>query len=163
MSPKKKNSADNADIEKFARELQDQIMEQIRKRYSETVIDHWQNPRNFKKIETPDGCASVKGSCGDTMEMFIKMGREKITSCGFQTDGCATTIVCGSVATELALNKSFTEALARVSADEILKILGGLPPADIHCAELAAETLRRALADCLYHKQFPWKKHYRRS
>jgi nitrogen fixation NifU-like protein len=159
MSQKNKNRPNTEDIEKFARELQDQIMKQIRKRYSETVIDHWQNPRNFKKIEEPDGYASVKGSCGDTMEMFIKMGREKITSCGFQTDGCATTIVCGSVATELA----FTEALARVSADEILKILGGLPPADIHCAELAAETLRRALADCLYHKQFPWKKHYRRS
>ena len=163
MSPKKKNSADNADIEKFARELQDQIMEQIRKKYSETVIDHWQNPRNFRKIETPDGYASVKGSCGDTMEMFIKMNREKISECGFQTDGCGTTIVCGSVATELALNRSFTEALARVSTDEILKILGGLPPADIHCAELAAETLRRALADHLYQKQSPWKKHYRKS
>jgi nitrogen fixation NifU-like protein len=163
MSPKKKKSVDNADIEKFARELQEQIMEQIKKRYSETAIDHWQNPRNFKKIENPDGYASVKGSCGDTMEMFIKMDREKITECGFQTDGCGTTIVCGSVATELALNKSFTEALAKVGADEILRRLEGLPPADVHCAELAAETLRRALADYLYQKQSPWKKHYRRS
>ncbi len=163
MSQKNKNRPNTEDMDKFAQELQEQIMEQIRKRYSETVINHWQNPRNFKKIKSPDGYASVKGSCGDTMEMFIKMDREKISECGFQTDGCGTTIVCGSVVTELALNKSFTEALARVSADEILKILGGLPPADIHCAELAAETLRRALADYLYQKQSPWKKHYRRS
>jgi nitrogen fixation NifU-like protein len=63
----------NDDLEKFARQLQDQIMEKIRKQYSETVIDHWQNPRNFRKIDNPDGYAKVKGSCGDSMEMFIRM------------------------------------------------------------------------------------------
>lgn len=145
--------AKDEDIEKFARELQEQILEQIRRRYSETVIDHWQNPRNFRKIENPDGYAKVKGSCGDTMEMFIKMKDEKISECAFQTDGCGTTIVCGSVASELAHKKSFTQALALISADEILKQLGGLPESDVHCAQLAAETLRRALADYLYQKK----------
>lgn len=151
------------DLEKFARQLQDQIMEQIRKQYPETVIQHWQNPRNFRKIENPDGYARVKGSCGDTMEMFIKIKNGKISECGFQTDGCATTIVCGSAATELALNKSFTQALGQISANQILKILGGLPESDVHCAQLAAETLRRALADYLCQKKAPWKKHYRRN
>jgi nitrogen fixation NifU-like protein len=163
MSQKKNNSASINDTDKFARELQEQIMGQIKKRYSETVIDHWQNPRNFKKIEAPDGYASVKGSCGDTMEMFIKMDRDKITECGFQTNGCGTTIVCGSVATTLAQDKIFIEALAGVSADVILKRLGGLPVSDVHCAELAAETLRRALADHLYQKKAPWKKSDKRS
>jgi len=151
------------DIEKFAKQLQEQILEQARKRYSETVIDHWQHPRNFRKIENPDGYAKVKGSCGDTMEIFIRMKDEKISECTFQTDGCGTSIVCGSTATELALNKSFTQALAVVSADELLRQLGGLPEADVHCAQLASETLRRALADCLYHKKSPWKKHYRKN
>jgi nitrogen fixation NifU-like protein len=160
---KKKTKPEDKEIEKFARELQEQIMEQIRKQYSEVVIDHWQNPRNFKKVENPDGYAKVKGPCGDTMEMFIKMKAEYIAECGFQTDGCAMTIVCGSIATELALNKSFTQALAVVSADQILKKLGGLPESDIHCAQLASETLRRALADLLNHKRSPWKKHYRRT
>lgn len=163
MSKKKKNSAYTDDIDKYARELQEQIMQQIRKRYSETVIDHWQNPRNFKKIESPDGYASVKGSCGDTMEMFIKVKNDRISECGFQTDGCGTTIVCGSVATTLAQNKTFIEALAGVGADVILKQVGGLPAPDVHCAELAAEALRRALAEYLYQKQSPWKKHYRKS
>ena len=163
MSQKKKNSIDNEEVDKFAQELQEQIMQQIRKRYSETVIDHWQNPRNFKKIESPDGYASVKGSCGDTMEMFIKIKNDRISECGFQTDGCGTSIVCGSVATTLAQDKTFIEALAGVSADDILKILGGLPAPDVHCAELAAEALRRALAEYLYQKQSPWKKHYRKS
>jgi nitrogen fixation NifU-like protein len=149
-------------VEKLARELQAQIMEQIRKQYSETAIDHWQNPRNFKKIENPDGYAKVTGPCRDTMEMFLKMKDEKIIECGFQTDGCGTTIVCGSVATELAINKSFTEALGSVSAAEILRILGGLPESDVHCAQLAAETLRRAMAEYLYQKSAPWKKNYRK-
>lgn len=63
------------DPEKFDRELQYQIMEQIRKQYSETVIDDWQNPKNLRKIENPDRYAKVKGSCSDTMELlkFIKM------------------------------------------------------------------------------------------
>jgi nitrogen fixation NifU-like protein len=154
--------AKDKDVDEFARELQKQIMDQIRKQYSETVINHWQNPRNFRKIENPDGYAKVKGPCGDTMEMYLKTDKKNISECGFQTDGCGTTIVCGSVVTELALNKSIIQALGSVSADEILKILGGLPPADIHCAQLAAETLRRAVADCLYQKKAPWKKHYRK-
>jgi nitrogen fixation NifU-like protein len=155
--------AKEKDSDKFSQELQKQIMEQIKKRYSETVIDHWQNPRNFRKFENPDGYAKVKGPCGDTMEMFLKIDKENISECGFQTDGCGTTIVCGSAATELALNKSFIQALGLVSADEILKILGGLPQSDVHCAQLAAETLRRALADKLNQNKASWKKHYRRT
>lgn len=162
MKQNKKDTLQEQDIKKFAKELQEQIIDQIRKTYSETVIDHWKNPRNFKKIEAPDGYASVKGYCGDKMEMSIKMKTEKISDVGFQTNGCGTTIACGSMATELALNKSFIQALAIVSADEVVTRLGGLPAADVHCAQLAAETLRRALADYVYQKRSPWRKHYRR-
>ena len=154
--------AKNEDIEKFARQLQEQIMAQIRKKYSEIVIDYWQHPRNFKKIDSPDGYAQVKGTCGDTMEMYIKVEDDKITDCSFQTDGCGTSIACGSVATEIARGKSFIQALGLVSAEEILKRIGGLPPPDVHCAQLAAETLRRALADYLYQKRNSWKKLYRK-
>ena len=146
-------SRDSKDLEKFTSELQIQIMEQIRKRYSPIVIDHWQKPRNFRKIENPDGYAKIKGPCGDTMEMFIKIKRETISECAYQTDGWGTTIACGSITTELAKDKSFIQALASVSSGEILEKLGGLPEADVHCAHLAAETLRRALADYLYQKR----------
>lgn len=150
------------DVEKFVRQLQDEIMEKIRRRYTPAVIDHWQNPRNFRKMESPDGHAQVKGSCGDTMEMFIRVKDDRIVECAFQTDGCGTTIACASTATELAREKAFTEALALVSAREIINRLGGLPESDVHCAQLAAETLRRALGDYLYQKSNPWKKHYRK-
>jgi nitrogen fixation NifU-like protein len=153
---------DNDDVEKFVRELQQQIMDSVQKTYSKTVIEHWQNPRNFRRMERPDGYAKIKGPCGDTMEMFLRVKDDKIIECAFQTDGCGTTIVCGSVATELASGKLFVEALGTVSAARILEVLGGLPEASIHCAQLAAETLRRALADCLYQKSSSWKKEWRK-
>jgi nitrogen fixation NifU-like protein len=153
----------NDEIEKFTRELQEQIMADIQRTYSPAVIERWQNPRNFRTLETPDGYAKVKGICGDTMEMFLRVKDETITECAFQTDGCGTSIVCGSVATELAVGKPLIEALGAVSAAEILKVLGGLPEESAHCAQLAAETLRRALADYLYRKNEPWKKNYRKT
>lgn len=146
-------SRDDKDLEKFKSELQEQIMEQVRKRYSHTVIDHWQNPRNFRKMKNPDGYAKVKGPCGDTIEMFVKTKEKTITECTFQTDGCGTSIACGSITTELPKDKSLIQALASVSSGEILEKLGGLPEADVHCARLAAETLRRAIADCLNKKR----------
>lgn len=151
------------DLEKFARQLQEAILEQAKKQYSDVVIDHWQNPRNFRPTEHPNGYGKVKGVCGDTMEMFIKLQNGKISECSFLTNGCATTIACGSMATEIAVGKTFTEALAIVSSDAILKRLGGLPEESTHCADLAAETLRRALADSLYQQQYAWKKRDRKT
>lgn len=151
------------EAEKLARELQEQFMAQIRRTFSPAVIDHWQNPRNFRALDSPDGYAQVKGICGDTMEMFLRVKDDAITECAFQTDGCGTTVVCGSVATELAAGKPLIEALGAVSAAEILRVLGGLPDDSVHCAQLAAETLRRALADYLYQKNSPWKKSYRKT
>ncbi|MGD9347791.1 MAG: iron-sulfur cluster assembly scaffold protein [Candidatus Aminicenantes bacterium] len=151
------------DLEKFAQQLQEMILEQARKQYSEVVIDHWQNPRNFRPTEHPDGYGKVKGVCGDTMEMFIKLQNGKISECSFLTDGCATTIACGSMATEIAVEKTFTEALGIVSGNAILKRLGGLPEESTHCAFLAAETLRRALADSLHQQKYSWKKQYRKT
>ena len=134
---------------------------EMRKVYSEPVVEHSLNPQNVGDLEDADGFARVTGPCGDTMEMFLTMKDGVVQQCTFQTDGCGPTIACGSVATELAQKKSYTQALGSVSADEILKHLGGLPEEDVHCAQLAAETLRRALADYSYQKKAPWKKNYR--
>jgi len=158
----KKTMSTDDDVKKFADELQREIMDRARKVYTETVIDRWQNPRNFRSMDRPDGHAKAKGSCGDTMEMFIRMEGDIITDCSFSTDGCATTIACGSMATEITAGKTFTQALAKVSTEEILKRLGGLPEADVHCAQLAAEAVRRAMADALYQNKQAWKKSYRK-
>ena len=146
-------SQNTKDLEEFARELQNQLMEQIRRQYSHAVIDHWQNPRNFRKMENPDGYAKVKGPCGDTMEMSVKTREDRIIDCTFQTDGCGTSIACGSMTSELAKEKSLERALLGIGSKEILDKLGGLPEADAHCALLAAETLRRAIKNCLDRKK----------
>jgi nitrogen fixation NifU-like protein len=145
-----------------ARKLQEKVEREILQTYGPTVLEHWKNPRNFGLLADPDGYARVTGSCGDTMEMSVRMDGDVVAACGFQTDGCGTTTVCGSAATWLALNRTFVEALGAVSARGILELLGGLPEEDVHCAELAAETLRRALADHLAHRNASWKKSYRK-
>ena len=99
-------SRETKDLDELRSRLQEQIMERIRERYSQVVIDHWQNPRNFRKMEDPSGYGKVKGPCGDTMEMFLKLTGGTISECTFQTDGCGSSIVCGSMATELAKEKS---------------------------------------------------------
>ena len=151
------------DLEKFARALQEQILEQARREYSEEVIDRWLHLRNHGKLENPDGYGRITGSCGDTIEIFIRMRGEHIAECTWQTDGCGATISCATVATEIAQGKTFTEALASVSADEIIKRLNGLPEANLHCAQLASESMRSALADLLHQQKSPWKKQYRKT
>jgi nitrogen fixation NifU-like protein len=135
----------------------------ILRTYGPTVLDHWKHPRNLGLLEDADGYARVEGTCGDTMEMSVRLDGDVVVRCGFQTDGCGTTLVCGSAATWLATNRPFIEALGAVTSRGILELLGGLPEADVHCAELAAETLRRALADYRANKNSPWKKAFRKT
>jgi nitrogen fixation NifU-like protein len=149
-------------LQRFARELQEKIYRDILETYGPTALDHLQKPRNLGLIDDPHGYARLKGTCGDTMEMSVRMEGDTVAGCGFTTDGCGTTVVCGSVATELAKGRTLLEALGAVTAAGILAVLGGLPEAEVHCAELAAGTLRRALADHLYQKNTPWKKDYRK-
>jgi nitrogen fixation protein NifU and related proteins len=150
-------------LEEAARRLQEQMERDILAAYGPTVLDHWKNPRNLGLLENPDGYARLSGTCGDTMEMTVRVDDDVVVGCGFLTDGCGSTAVCGSAATWLATNRSLIEALGAVTTRGILELLGGLPEGDVHCAELAAETLRRALADYLAHRNEPWKASYRKT
>ncbi|MFH1485588.1 MAG: iron-sulfur cluster assembly scaffold protein [Chloroflexota bacterium] len=129
--------------------------------HSDTFVDHADNPRNAGSISDADAYASVLGACGDNMEMWLKVRNGRVVNATFWTDGCGSTIACGSVATELARGKTIGEALS-VSAEVIVKALGGLPKESIHCAGLVASTLKKALIEYLYLQKEPWKKAYRR-
>jgi len=142
-------------------ELEKSVMEDMRKTYSEKVIDHFLNPRNLGEFEDADGFGKVTGPCGDTMQICLRVKDGKITDATFMTDGCGTTIACGSMTTELAKGKAVTEAL-RITQDDILTSLDGLPESDIHCSLLAANTLKEALRDYLFLQKEPWKRVYRR-
>ncbi len=149
-----------ADLDETVDSLQKEIIEQARKKYSETVVDHWMHPRNPGVMENADGRASVLGSCGDTMQIFIRVSNGKISQASFFTDGCITSIVSGSMAVEMAIGKELAAAKA-ISQDDILKNLGGLPEENEHCALLASTTLRAAIADYLALERQPWKRLYR--
>ena len=140
--------------------IEAEIMDQMRRTYSETVIDHAMNPRNIGKLEDADGRACITGDCGDTMEIFIKVNNDVVTAATFRTDGCGTSIASGSMVTEMARGKRAQEVY-RISQEDVLKALGGLPAEDEHCAALAAGTMRLAVHDYLSNRGQPWKKMYR--
>jgi len=131
-------------IDEFVNELQEKIIEEIKKEYTDTVIEHWTNPKNLGKIENADAYGRVTGPCGDTLEIYLKIKRGKIIAANFLTDGCGPSIACGSMTTELVIGKSLEEA-QKITQEVILQHLGGLPEESRHCALLAANTLQEAL------------------
>ncbi len=133
----------------------------MRKTYTETVTDHIMNPRNVGSIQDADGFAHFTGPCGDTMEIWLRVKNDVIQNATFWTDGCGTTIAAGSMVTELAKGKAITEAL-KITEQDILDALGGLPEESQHCALLAATTLKEAIKDYLAFRNETWKRAYRR-
>ncbi len=131
-------------LDDFIDGLQDQIYQETRAAYGDLAFERWQNLLYLGPMEDPDGFARITGSCGDTMEIFLKFQNGRVLAASFQTDGCGTSAVCGSFASEMALNKTPDEVL-EVTGEKILEILGGFPKEDEHCAFLAAETLQEAL------------------
>jgi nitrogen fixation NifU-like protein len=142
-------------------EFEEFVEAEMRKVYSKTTIDHAMTPRNVGNLEDADGFARVTGPCGDTMEIWLKVNGHTIVSAGFMTDGCGTTIASGSMVTEMAKGKSVGEA-RKISQQDVLDVLGGLPEESEHCALLAANTLKGAIRDYLAMKREPWKRAYRR-
>ena len=142
-------------------ELQEAVIADMRKYYSEKVIDHFLNPRNVGEIQNADGFGRVTGPCGDTMEMWLKVKNDSIADATFLTDGCGTTIASGSMVTEMVKGKSILES-QKITQQDVLNALGGLPEESIHCALLAASTLKATIKDYLALKNEPWKRAYRR-
>jgi nitrogen fixation NifU-like protein len=138
----------SSDFDRFADQLQAAIFEEMRRDYSEKVIELFLNPRNLGKIADADAHGKVRGSCGDTMDIFLKIKNDKIIDAKFITDGCGPSIVCGGTVTELVKARYIRDAF-KINAEKILEELGGLPEADQHCAKLAADTLHDAIFNYL--------------
>jgi len=134
----------SSNLDQFVDKLQKMIIEDMRRIYSEKVIDHFLSPRNVGGIERADGYGKITGPCGDTMETYLRIKDNRVTDAKFMTDGYGSSIVCGSVVTELAIGKSIEEAL-QINKERVLESLGGLPESDTHCAVLAADTSHKAL------------------
>ncbi|WP_028856003.1 Fe-S cluster assembly scaffold protein NifU [Psychrilyobacter atlanticus] len=115
--------------------------------YTKKLMDHFMNPRNVGVIENPDGYAKVGSpSCGDMMEIFLKIEDEIIIDAKFRTFGCASAIASSSVTTEMILNKTIEEAL-QLTNKSIAQNLDGLPASKLHCSVLAEEVINAAIED----------------
>lgn len=135
--------ADNLD--NFIKETQIQIIADLREIYSAEAIERWINPDNNSPIDNPDAHASLKGRCGDTMEIFLVFQDGKVEKASYMTDGCASSNICGSFAAAMAMGKTPDE-ITDVTGESILNRMGGnVPEEDRHCAFLAAGTLQEAL------------------
>lgn len=131
-------------LDDFLKELQDKIYNDTIKDYGQKAFERWLNPSYMHSMENPDGYGRITGPCGDTMEIFLRFEEGRVSEASFQTDGCGPSMVCGSLAAELALEKN-TDELKGITDETILETVGGLPEEDQHCALLAANTLREAI------------------
>ena len=121
--------------------------------YNETVLQHFQNPRNVGEIEDADGIGFYMSEyCGDITKFWITVKEGTITDVKYRTQGCAASIACGSVLTELVQNKLVREAL-RITKNDIVAALDGLPEQKIHCSVLADDALKDAICDYLTRNQ----------
>lgn len=115
--------------------------------YTEKVMDHFSNPRNVGEIENANGVGEVgNASCGDIMKIYLKVEDDIIQDVKFKTFGCGAAIATSSMVTEMAIGKSIDEALI-LTNQAVAEALDGLPPAKMHCSNLAADALHDAIKD----------------
>ena len=115
--------------------------------YSEKVMDHFSNPRNVGELENADGVGEVGNPvCGDMMTFYIKVQCDKIADIKFKTFGCVAAISVSSMVSEMAMGKSLEEAKT-ITNKSVAKALDGLPKQKLHCSNLGAEALTKAIED----------------
>ena len=127
-------------------ELQKQITEQERAIYSDKVIQEAHHPSNLGRMPAPDASAVVRGWCGDTMEIYLRLEGKKIQEATFMTDGCGPSVACGSTLTQMVQGLSLEQA-SQIRPEDLLETLDGLPEDNVHCAELTVNTLQEAVAN----------------
>ena len=120
--------------------------------YNEKVMDVFKNPKNVGEIENPDGIGTVgNASCGDIMQISLKIENNIIVDAKFKTFGCAAAIATSSTATEMIKGMTVEEAL-KVTNKRVVEVLGGLPSQKLHCSVLAEEAIKKAIENYLENK-----------
>ena len=113
--------------------------------YSDKVMEHFQNPRNVGVIEDADGVGKVGNPvCGDMMSFSIKVKDNRIDDVKFQTFGCGAAIAVSSIVSEMAMGKTLEDAL-KITNKSVAEELGGLPKNKLHCSNLGADALHKAI------------------
>ena len=120
--------------------------------YNENVMEVFRNPNNVGEIENADGTGTVgNASCGDIMQISLKIENDIIVDAKFKTFGCAAAIATSSTATEMIKGLTLEEAL-KVTNKAVVEKLGGLPAQKLHCSVLAEEAIKKAIEDYMAKK-----------
>jgi NifU-like protein involved in Fe-S cluster formation len=109
--------------------------------YSPQVLDHFEHPRNAGVLDAPNATVQVENPvCGDVLKLYARFSQGRIAEVRFQAKGCVPAMACGSALTQLVSGKTLTEA-AKISREDLLRKLGGLPEASQHASHLAMDAL----------------------
>jgi len=128
------------------------VIQQKHTLYSAKLLAEADYPRNIGRMDSPDAQATVLGWCGDTMEIYLGLEQDRIRGATFMTDGCGPSLACGSMLTTLIQAMTLEQA-NQFSAADLRAALDGMPEESAHCADLAVNTLHKAIAD--YHHSRP--------
>lgn len=116
-------------------------------KYSEKVMDHFMNPRNVGQIDNADGEGTVGNPiCGDLMTFYIRVNSGRLSEVKFKTFGCGAAIAVSSMVSEMAKGKTLDEAM-KITNKRVAAELGGLPKNKLHCSNLGADALHKAIED----------------
>lgn len=115
--------------------------------YSDKVMEHFTNPRNVGEIEDADGVGEVGNPvCGDMMAFYIKVKDNRLADIKFKTFGCGAAIAVSSIVSEMAMGKTLDDAL-KITPELVAEELEGLPKQKLHCSNLGAQALHKAIKD----------------
>ncbi len=115
--------------------------------YSDNVMDHFASPRNVGEIPDANGVGEIGNpTCGDITKIYLKIEDNVIKDIKFKTFGCAAAVASSSMLTEMAKGKTLEEAL-KITDEAVAEMLGGLPPQKMHCSNMAAEAMQKAIED----------------
>lgn len=132
------------EFEALVQQLQQNSFADARDAYGDKGFARWRNPRYHEPLADPDGSSFLTGSCGDSIGIALAFRDNRVEQAAYQTNGCASSALCGSFTAELAIGKTPPELFALTTSD-VLEAIGRFPREDRHCATLAIKALQHAV------------------
>jgi NifU-like protein involved in Fe-S cluster formation len=129
---------------------------------SDVFLEHAMTPHNLGILPLPAHYAEAKGTCGDSIDLYLRVEDDVIVATRFMPHGCLHTVACGSALTSLISGATLARA-AELRSEQVEDVLGGLPREHRHCAAMAVAALRAALRRYHEDRRSPWKRLYQKS
>lgn len=108
-------------------------------------MQYFRKPKNLGKMKDADAVGEVGNIvCGDVMKIYLKIKNKVIKKATFETFGCVSAIASSSILTEMIKGKTIEEAL-KITKQDVVDALKGLPAIKIHCSVLAVDALKKAI------------------